>query len=61
MKKILFIIVAVIAISCGEGSKNQSVSSDQNVEENSGDVALPEEDSTGMVQSDTTSINDSIQ
>ena len=64
MKKLLFIVVAVIAMSCGEGSKNQSVNSDQNVEENSGDVATPAEDSTGMVPSDTTSTdaaNDSIR
>ena len=64
MKKLLFIVLAVIAISCGEGSKNQSGNSDQNVEENSGDVATPAEDSAGMVEPDTTSMeapSDSIR
>lgn len=61
MKKLLFIIVAVIAVSCGDGSKSQSVNSDQNVEENAGDVATPD-DSTGMVEPDTAAIGyDSIQ
>jgi hypothetical protein len=63
MKKLLFIIVAVIAVSCGEGSKNQSVNSDQNTEESAGDLATPE-DSTGMSQPDSTSTgvtNDSIR
>ena len=61
MKKLLFIIVAVIAVSCGEGSKNQSVNSDQNVEDNAGGVATPD-DSTGMVELDTASTGyDSIQ
>ncbi len=60
MKKLLFIIVAVIAVSCGEGAKNQSVNSDQNVEE-AGDVATPD-DSTGTVEPDTASTGyDSIQ
>jgi hypothetical protein len=63
MKKLLFIIVAVIAVSCGEGSKNQSVNSDQNTEDNSGTVATPA-DSTGMAQPDSMSTgttNDSIR
>jgi hypothetical protein len=64
MKKLLFVVVAVIAMSCGEGSKNQSGNTDQNVEENSGDVATPADDTTGTVPSDTTSTgaaNDSIR
>ncbi len=63
MKKLLFIVVAVIAISCGEGSKNQSVNSDQEVEENAGEIATPA-DSTGMIPSDSTSFEapaDSVQ
>ncbi len=58
MKKLIVILFAAgMLVACGEGAKNRTsgANTDENVEENAGDVASPQlEDSTGM-ETDTLS------
>lgn len=64
MKKLLFALgFATILVACGESSKNQSGMTEDNVEENSGEVVTPqmEADSTDGFQVDTLSTDDGVQ
>ena len=64
MKKLIFALgLATIMVACGESSKNRSEMTEENVEENSGEVISPdmEADSTDGFQMDTVSTNDGVQ
>ncbi len=64
MKKLLFALgFATILVACGESSKNQSGMTEDNVEENAGEVVTPqmEADSTDGFQVDTLSTDDGVQ
>jgi len=64
MKKLLFALgFATILLACGESSKNQSGMTEENAEENSGEVISPdmEADSTGGFEMDTVSTDEGVQ
>jgi hypothetical protein len=66
MKKLLVILFAAgMLVSCGDGAKNSTsgANTDENVEDNSGEIVTPQpDDSVGVMDSDTLSMErDSIR
>jgi hypothetical protein len=58
MKKLLVILFAAgMLVSCGDGAKNSTsgANTDENVEDNSGEIVTPQDDSVGVMDSDTLS------
>jgi hypothetical protein len=58
MKKLIVILfAAAMMAACGDGAKNRTsgANTDENVEENAGDVASPQQDTASTMGADTLS------